>query len=55
MYNKINYILFIRKATCFDLSKNLPDFTYFIKVNILGSQCAHSTSDLIYVDLKMTD
>jgi len=35
---------------------DLPDFTYFINVNILGSQCAHSTNDLVYyVDLKMTD
>ena len=33
-----------------------PDFMYFINVNILRSQCAHSTSDLIcYVGLKMTD
>ena len=29
---------------------------YFINVNILGSQCAHSTNDLVcYVGLKMTD
>ena len=28
---------------------------YFIAVNILGSQSAHSTNDLVYVDLKMTD
>jgi len=33
-----------------------PDFMYFINVNILGSQCAHSTNDLVcYVGLKMTD
>ena len=71
MYNKIKYTrqhyLFIKhKATCFDPSvchlqayiayRNLPDFTYFINVNILGSQCAHSTNDLICcVALKMTD
>ena len=29
---------------------------YFINVHILGSQCAHSTNDLVcYVGLKMTD
>jgi len=41
----------------FVLSKeNLPDFMYLINVNILGSQCAHRTSDLVcYVGLKMTD
>jgi len=38
------------------VSRNLPDFMYFINVNILGSQCAHSTNDLIcYVGRKMTD
>ena len=32
------------------------DFMYFINVNILGSQCAHSTNDVVcYVGLKMTD
>jgi len=29
---------------------------YFINVNIFGSQCAHSTNDLVcYVGLKMTE
>ena len=38
------------------LVRNLPDFMHFIIVNILGSQCAHSTNDLVcHVDLKMTD
>ena len=36
--------------------QGLPDFMYFINVNILGSQYAHGTNDLIfYVGLKMTD
>ena len=37
------------------LEKKLTRF-YFINVNILGSQCAPSTNDLVcYVGLKMTD
>ena len=34
----------------------LPDFMYFINVNLLGPQCAHSTNESVcYVGLKMTD
>ena len=36
------YYIFIRSQ-----QRNLPDFMYFIHVNILGSQCAHSTNDLV--------
>jgi len=36
--------------------RNLPDFMYLINVNILESQRAHSTNDLVFnVGLKMTD
>jgi len=35
---------------------SLAVFMYFINVNILESQCAYSTNDLVcYVGLKMTE
>jgi len=36
--------------------RNLPKFMYLINVNILESQRAHSTNDLVcFVGMKMTD
>ena len=50
--NNVQYV-YINKI---HKSGNLPDFMYFINVNILGSQYAHNTNDLdCYVGLKMTD
>jgi len=44
-YVRITYFIRLQQ-------RNLPDFMYFINVNILGSQCAQSTNDLVcYIDL----
>ena len=51
------YVCILYMYICYvSLQRNVTDFMYFINVNILGSQCAHSTNDLVcYVGLKMTD
>jgi len=50
-FNQISaYYIFLSS-----LAKKLPRFYVFYNVNILGSQRAHSTNDLVcYVGLKMT-